>query len=716
MTEAKQSFAAKLGVAFVAAAMVFSFAAPAANAQQSAEELQQMINDLLAQVATLQSQLGEEGGGSTAGGPAGVCPYTWTRDLSQGSTGNDVMKLQQFLNSNPDTRVAPAGQPGGPGSETDYYGPATAAAVSKMQTMYRADVLTPAGLQNPTGYFGPSSRTKANELCVAPTPDPDDDMTENEDEDATEDEDEDATEDEDDEVTTLGGVANLQDFEVNDASDSDVQEGQSDVEIGTFEIEFDNGDAEISYMDIALEGDNSNNGDEDPWDNFENVSLWMDGEKMAEVNADDEDDYLDEEEGELRFSNLGVVAMEDETVEVVVGASLQDNLDGLASNNDEEWMLYATGMRFFDADGVATTESNTDDLDGTKNGTAANFTIEEAGAGEEVNVSLGSSNPDSTNIVVDTDSDTNDVTTFAFDVEAEDGDIEFDKMVVRVDTPTVSTIDVVDDAYIEIDGMTFEAESVSGTGAPTGMDSTEVNAAGEGVWYVFDIDGDLVIDEDDEMEALFMVDLNEQDAATYDNGQQLTASIGGTETDEWDAEGAEDLDNNDYSGSATGDDHTLVAEGIVLPVDGVTVDESTSGNNDNTGSFDVEFEVTAVEKDFYVFDKATEGAFNSTTTGLTFEIDGPATAAATSSGVVSTTADEDNGNPNFYVVREGETETFTMTVTLDTDVSGQHRVSLTGVGFSEDTDDNDSDDDAYQPVPAQDFRTDYINVNANASN
>ena len=156
MTTITKDFVAKLAVAFVAVAMVVAAFAPAAQAQTT-EELQAMINDLLAQVAALQ------GGGDAAPMAAGVCPYTWTRDLSTGSTGADVMKLQQFLNSDPDTRVAATGV-GSAGMETEYYGPATAAAVSKFQVKFRSTVLSPAGLVNPTGYFGPSSRTEANRM------------------------------------------------------------------------------------------------------------------------------------------------------------------------------------------------------------------------------------------------------------------------------------------------------------------------------------------------------------------------------------------------------------------------------------------------------------------------------------------------------------------------------------------------------------------------
>jgi peptidoglycan hydrolase-like protein with peptidoglycan-binding domain len=126
--------------------MIFSaFVTPAKAA--TAEELQKMINDLMAQMAALQ------GGSTTGSSAAGVCPYTWTRDLKTGATGADVQMLQKFLNANADTRVAATGA-GSAGMETTTFGPATAAAVSKFQVMHRADILTPAGLTNPTGFFG----------------------------------------------------------------------------------------------------------------------------------------------------------------------------------------------------------------------------------------------------------------------------------------------------------------------------------------------------------------------------------------------------------------------------------------------------------------------------------------------------------------------------------------------------------------------------------
>lgn len=117
--------------------------------------------DKAAQARTVLSQ--QEG--STPATTSAVCPYTWTRNLTTGSTGNDVMKLQEFLNSSADTRIAASGV-GSAGSETTYFGSLTANAVAKFQDKYASEVLTPIGLTSGTGYFGTMTRAKANELCA----------------------------------------------------------------------------------------------------------------------------------------------------------------------------------------------------------------------------------------------------------------------------------------------------------------------------------------------------------------------------------------------------------------------------------------------------------------------------------------------------------------------------------------------------------------------
>jgi len=683
MTIAKD-FAAKTFVAFVAVAMLFSLVAPLARAQSS-EDLQKMINDLLAQVAALQGQ-----GGTSGSVASGVCPFTWTRDLKTGATGADVMKLQQFLNSNADTRVAASGA-GSVGAETEYFGPATAAAVSKFQVMHRADILSPAGLVNPTGFFGPSTRAKANSLCVT-MPDGGDD-------------DDDTTGGDDDDDTTSGdlqGEASLDTADLEDG-ESTIEEGDEDVVIGEFTVEFTDGDAEITRIDVTLDGTLN----AEPWEAFDAISLWVDGEKIAEVEAADEDDYLDEDAGELRFTGLDLVAMEDEELEILVGATVQNNLD---SAELVDWTLDVSALRFFDADGVADTVTGSSLLD---SGEVAEFEIQTAGTDEELDLSLSSSNPDATDIVVDTDTDTNDVTIMVADIEAKDNDIELNTVVVKVEVTsgysTTTATSTIDEVTLEIDGQSFDAEPLGNEVDMSTTDVSGLNGLQQGysekatattsVWYLFDIDGDVVIDEDSEVQMSVIVDLNDNDdGVRYPNGTKIKASVASTELDEWEAEGAEDLGNSQFDGSAVGDEHTLVAEGILVPVDGFSSEVDTLGTNDTIGEFTLEFEVTAVEGDFYITEFASTSA---TTNGVQFTVDGAIGTGSVSASMVST-GDEDTSG--VFTVREGETEAFTLTVTVDPQTTGTFRVQIDEIWYSANSN-GTTNSQVYLTTPVSDYRT-----------
>jgi hypothetical protein len=168
----KRSKARKVVAVFVGLTMALGLVAGGASPAyaQTVEELQAQIESLLATIAALQAQLTALQTGSSVSS-SGVCPYTWTRNLTVGSTGTDVMKLQQFLNSDSATLLASSGA-GSPGNETEYFGPITKSAVIKFQEKYAADVLTPVGLSAGTGYVGPSTRAKLNSLCVSTPPPP----------------------------------------------------------------------------------------------------------------------------------------------------------------------------------------------------------------------------------------------------------------------------------------------------------------------------------------------------------------------------------------------------------------------------------------------------------------------------------------------------------------------------------------------------------------
>ena len=640
MTIAKD-FASKFAVAFVAAAMILTAIAPAVQAA-AADDLQTTINDLLAQVADLQAQLGDDTTTTTSADCASVAA-----PLTMGSMGAGVTALQNRLIA--DGQAIAAGA-------TGYFGAQTKAALAGWQAAHN---VAPA-----VGYYGPLTMAAMDASCT-PADDGDDDTTGGG----------------DDNSSDLSGEASLDNFEINDADDTDVSEGDEEVEIAQVVVEFADGDAEVSRLDLAFT-DGSGLGS-DAWDTFDTISLWVDGDMIAEMDASSKDDYLgDEDNGVIRFSDLALVAMEDEEVEISVAATLQDNLD---SENLGEWDVTGKALRFFDADGVATTESDEDITDET-----TTFTIEVAGINEELKFSLGDNNPDSTDIVVDETSSTNGVTVLEYTIKAEDGDITLNELSVALVTSDVIG-DVVSDIEIDIDGTTYSDDTA---GATTGTSTT----------YTFDIDGDVTIDDGEEVTVVVMVDFKRQDT-NYLNGTTIQAKVATAQRDATDAEGADDLGTSQFTGTAVGDVHNLVATGILVPVDGVTVSADTTGDNDQTGEFSIEFEVTAVEGDFYV----AETAGTAVTTGVQYLVE-LGSGTSTSSGVLTSTGDEET--PGVFTVRDGETETFTLTVTVDTSATTQARVTLTEVNYSADTD-GDGAEAAYVPTPASDFRTTYKNINAN---
>jgi len=120
----------------------------------------QTVQDLLAQIATLQAQLLALQGQPAAG--VGML----TKTLRLGMTDPEVSTLQGGLKQ--DAAVYPQGL------VTGYFGPLTRAAVIKFQEKYASEILTPLGLARGTGLVGAATRAKFNALyggpAVSPTP------------------------------------------------------------------------------------------------------------------------------------------------------------------------------------------------------------------------------------------------------------------------------------------------------------------------------------------------------------------------------------------------------------------------------------------------------------------------------------------------------------------------------------------------------------------
>jgi peptidoglycan hydrolase-like protein with peptidoglycan-binding domain len=632
------SFAAKASVAFVAVAMALMMVAPAQA--QTAEELQAQIDALMATIASLQAQAGMSAAPSANA-------YVFTRSLTIGSEGADVTALQNYLLGAGFS--IPAGA-------TGYFGSQTQAAVAAWQT---ANGVMPAA-----GYFGPVSQAKYNALMAATPATPSDD-------DADDDSDDDSS------SVTLSGEASMGDTDLKDGDDTDIEEGQEAAPVADFEIEFDNGDAEISRIDLEF----SATGEEDPWDTFEEISLWVDGDEVATKAVDDEDDWLSDEKT-VRISGLDIIAMEGEEVVITVAVTVQGSVDGLTAN----WDLDVTNVRFVDADGVTSTED--------PDVTAVDFDISEAGADDEVIVKTSSEDPDSTTLQLD-DTDKSDwLSVFAFDLDTDDStnDIELDTIPVSI-TVNGSTIgNLVNDMRLVIDGEEFDDWSyATGTSASTS------------VVVLFDIDGDHTIDAGDRVTAELEVEFK----ALTAEGATIQGSVTSNNSANIAAEGANDVEGE---GSATGDVHTLRSSGAILDL--VSTTETFKGNTDATttddsGTFVLKFDVTAFESDLFVNKTAASSTAAAGTQGVNFIVtdgSGNAVSVGTPTANLSSTA---NTVGSQYKVAEGETKTFTLTVSLDPNATGFYGVQLYSLNFKSTA----GDPTVYQrALPASDFETDALEI------
>jgi len=640
-----KDFAAKAFVAFVAAAMMISLFAPAAKAQ-TAEELQTMINNLLAQIATLQAQIGQ-GGQSVA---SGVCPFTWTRDLNMGSTGADVMKLQQFLNANADTRVSASGV-GSVGAETEYYGPATAAAVSKFQVMYRAEILTPLGLVNPSTFFGPSTRAKANAVCAVapvepvqpteptePTPTPVGELE--------------------------GGAGSISDATyISKLSNEEVGEDTEDVEVAGLEIEADAG------SDIELTAVNLNFSKGTAGSNFDKyaseVSVWVNGKEVARVDAD-EFTKSNGYDKTISLDNGGIIRA-DEVGELVVAVSGISNLD--STDATDTWTLEFESVRFRDAQGASVTDSTVGDINDNAGQT---FSFESFATASDLELKITSDN-DSINdahvIVVDATNDTDNVELFSFNIEIEgNSDVLIDEIPVNFTSVGAGVGEIINTAEIWVDGELVGSESVlSSTATTTEVDFNNLN------W---------TIPAGEKVEVVVKVDVNDTDGA-FTEGDTLSATFGETETDDSNFDvvddNGDDLADADKTGSANSDAqlfYTIAPDVTVVSTSISPIDNGTAAAESALAT--IKLEVKAVGGTLYL------NGDNETTEANRFfktAIYGSGTSASTTASTTTYTINAgtndvtNSGADNeYYTLDEGES----MTITIEAIVS-QSTVTTTAV-------------------------------------
>jgi hypothetical protein len=389
---------------------------------------------------------------------------------------------------------------------------------------------------------------------------------------------------------------------------------------------------------------------------------------VAEEDASDEDNYLDENDGTIRFSGLDIVAMEDEDLDIVIAVTVQNNID---SDDLGDYAVTVETIRFFDADGVASTE--------TVSEPAVDFTIEEAGFEDEILVKSSSADVDATTFQVEDDAKSDFENVFTFDIDTDDSvnDIELDTVVLTVNLSAAYNT-VVDDAELVIDGVTIDDFTV---GSTTATSTT----------LTFDVDGDVTVDAGDRVAAELMLRFK----ALAVEGTTVQATVA---TAAIDGEGADDLAS---TGSASGDTHTLRSEGIAVTLDSDSAVVTTGDNaGDDYATYKLVLDVTAFEQEVFI-------STNYASSVVSTIVDGAgAVVTGTSTIIIDSSADVEGGS---FKIAEGETETVTITVTFDAATAGAAaRLQLSSLKF--DSVDAAIPSQTWSALPATDYRTDIVTL------
>jgi len=648
MTKIATNTAAKLSVAFVTVAMIFTMFVPAQA--QTTDDLAAQIAALLEQIAQLEAQIG---GGSTTG--AGTCVAIMA-PLTIGSRGADVTALQNFLINAGE--VIPAGA-------TGYFGSQTQAAVASWQA---ANGVSPA-----VGYYGPITKAAIEAACVPSAPvDGGDDM--------------DDEDDMDEDESGLGdGEGDIDSVTEVSADESNVEEGQLGGVLA-FDVEID-GDVMIDRMDFYMEVDDSSSASDDLDDYFTAFSLWVDGDMVAEMDvdeADEEDDASEvtnggttDDEFRVRFSGLDLVFEDGDEPEFQFAVEVDDSLDSGDLAADWYVALISDGIRFVDGQGF-TGEAPTSAVEDS-----FGFDAEEVA---ELDISESSDSPDETTLEVDTNDESQEYDVFVIEVEEENGvDVTIDEMTFTASTTNTDVTTTIDEAILYADGSEVSTDS------PTAA----------GVLNFEDVDTD--IDADGSVEFTVALIFKELDGSDFNEGDEVFVTF--TSMDDVEDENGNDEGDMTITGTPTSATHTLRSEGIALTLDSKSANKdaaSFSGDFD-TGTFTFEIEVEAFGEDFYMDEDEANVSY-------TLLVNGDAAAAASSTASL-TIADADDASVADYKISEGENNVATLTFTVETadDVSGSTRVRIDSVSYSED--DDAVEELTELATPATDWRTTSLILN-----
>ncbi len=637
-----KSKTAKLAAGLVGFAFAFSLVvAPTAKAQTNSE-LQAMINTLLAQIASLQGQIG---------GTTGSTSHTFTMDLTVGSTGSEVVALQQMLVAK-GFLTMPAGVAMG------YFGEATRSAVAAWQA---ANGITPA-----SGYFGPITRAKVNSMVVVTPGNPSNPSN-----------------------PSNGQAGDVTVTSRSSGTDNQVIEGSSNTKVLGFDVKAQGSDVNVTSVRVEMEHTDSDTASSDRLTRYaDSVAIMYNGKVVG--SADASEFSKDSNVYSRNIAVSGASVSEDQTGRFYVVVSALDNLDSNDAGTD--WEVALGQVRFTDGTGAILTDTTGTGIGGSITQT---FTFEDLATSGDVKLTVNeddSSVNDAHTVQVDDTSDTNDVDILSFTLKADNSDIHLKEIPFDITSVGAGVTEIANDFHLMMDGQDVGTVTID-----TGNSFASSTNTTRTVTVTNLDDDDVVISSGDEVSFTLTADLNDTGGA-FGNGDYLGVTLNSDSIDAEDQNG-DSVSTADLTGTADSANISFSASGIMLSTGGSdsssVLVNSSNVTTDDQGKFTINFDVTAFEDTAWIaLSAASSTSATPSTAGAEVFVESPnsddvsvagvsGNTTATTTATLELASGQSNfADGNYAKIGAGQTVHLVATVYFDPATTGVFRGQLYAINFA----------------------------------